>query len=85
MALLWSAGLGAAHADDSTSRPTPPPEWFHIVRLDARTYELSEPKYWQQNVSYLLLGTRRALLFDTGPGLYSIRSRYRSSLPCQSS
>jgi glyoxylase-like metal-dependent hydrolase (beta-lactamase superfamily II) len=44
------------------------------VRLDAQTYELSEPEYWQKNVSYLLLGKRRALLYDTGPGLYSIRS-----------
>lgn len=74
MALIWAAGAPAAHADQSTIRPAPPADWFHIVQLDARTYELSEPKYWQQNVSYLLLGTRRGLLFDTGPGLYSIRS-----------
>lgn len=74
VALIGAAGVAAAHAEDSTTRPAPPADWFHIVPLDAHTYELSEPKYWQQNVSYLLLGTRRALLFDTGPGLYSIRS-----------
>jgi glyoxylase-like metal-dependent hydrolase (beta-lactamase superfamily II) len=72
--LLWAAGVSIAHADESATRPAPPADWFHIVRLDNRTYELSEPKYWQQNVSYLLLGTRRGLLFDTGPGIYSIRA-----------
>jgi hydroxyacylglutathione hydrolase len=74
IALIWTAGFGLAQADQSANRPLPPAGWFHIVRLDDRTYELSEPKYWQQNVSYLLLGSKRALLFDTGPGLYSIKA-----------
>lgn len=65
------------------SRPPTPAGWFHIIPLDARTYAISEPKYWQENVSYLLIGTRRALLFDTGPGLYSIREAVEklTSLP----
>jgi glyoxylase-like metal-dependent hydrolase (beta-lactamase superfamily II) len=76
MALACTAGLALAlaQAGEVAARPGPPADWFHIVRLDARTYELSEPKYWQQNVSYLLLGSQRALLFDTGPGVYGIRS-----------
>src|SRR3974390_3127442 len=74
MMLIWAAGAATVHADESAARPPPPADWFHIVRLDDRPHQLSEPKYWQQNVSYLLLGTRRGLLFDTGPGLYSIRS-----------
>jgi glyoxylase-like metal-dependent hydrolase (beta-lactamase superfamily II) len=77
-ALLCAGAVSASRADQSAIRPPAPADWFHIVRLDARTYELSEPKYWQQNVSYLLLGRRRALLFDTGPGLYSIRQVVRS-------
>jgi hydroxyacylglutathione hydrolase len=68
IAVLWGVDGGAAPA-----RPPTPPDWFHIIPLDAHTYALSEPKYWQQNVSYLLIGTRQALLFDTGPGIYSIR------------
>lgn len=77
LALMGSAAAVAAADADTTSRAAAPAGWFHIVRLDDRTYELSEPKYWQQNVSYLLLGSRRALLFDTGPGIYSIRAAVR--------
>jgi glyoxylase-like metal-dependent hydrolase (beta-lactamase superfamily II) len=60
----------------STALPAPahpPRDWFHVIRIDANTFALSEPKYWQQNVSYLLIGRDKALLFDSGPGVYSIR------------
>jgi len=51
--------------------------------IDKSTYALSEPRYWQANVSYLLVGSKLALLFDTGPGIYSIRPIVESltSLP----
>jgi glyoxylase-like metal-dependent hydrolase (beta-lactamase superfamily II) len=83
-ALTVSALLGllAARAV-AAPRPPAPTGWFHVYPLDARTYAISEPKYWQQNVSYLLLGSHQALLFDTGPGLYSIRTEvaHLTSLP----
>jgi glyoxylase-like metal-dependent hydrolase (beta-lactamase superfamily II) len=75
-------GGGAAIASEH-ARPPTPSDWFHVFPLDEHTFAISEPKYWQENVSYLLIGSRRALLFDTGPGIYSIRAEVRrlTSLP----
>ena len=77
LGLLW---LGPADAA-MPARPPTPPGWFHIIAIDAHTYAISEPKYWQENVSYLLIGSRQALLFDTGPGIYSIRAAVAALTP----
>src|SRR4051794_34704038 len=52
-----------------------PPEdqWFQVAKIDERTFAIREVHYWQYNVNYLILGADRAILFDTGPGVYSIR------------
>src|SRR5579862_553430 len=70
LSLLASPCLLGAAAPSAPTRPPTPAGWFHIIQIDARTYAISEPKYWQENVSYLLIGKQRALLFDTGPGIY---------------
>src|SRR5260370_35528123 len=74
--ILYLSGIGGAVASQPV-RPTTPANWFHIFPIDEHTYAISEPKYWQENVSYLLIGTRRALLFDTGPGIFSIHAGVR--------
>jgi glyoxylase-like metal-dependent hydrolase (beta-lactamase superfamily II) len=65
--------IGAGAVDPTAPPESNPSDWFHVIPLDESTYAISEPKYWLKNVSYLLIGTRSALLFDTGPGMYSIR------------
>jgi glyoxylase-like metal-dependent hydrolase (beta-lactamase superfamily II) len=44
--------------------------WFATRKLDEDTYLLSEPPHVN---SYLILGSRRAVLFDTGMGIANIR------------
>jgi glyoxylase-like metal-dependent hydrolase (beta-lactamase superfamily II) len=74
--LCCGLGLRSASAVEPSIPGKPdaaPADWFHVYKIDPGTYAISEPKYWQQNVSYLILGSRSGVLFDTGPGLYSIQ------------
>lgn len=43
-------------------------DWFNVAYLNPDTYIIEEPKSSQGNVSYLLIGEEKALMFDTGTG-----------------
>lgn len=47
--------------------------WFTIERIDGDTYAISEYKHWEETHCYLLCGTERAILVDTGMGIANIR------------
>jgi hypothetical protein len=66
----------------STKSVVAPAGWFHILKIDPGTYAISEPKYWQQNVSYLILGSRSGVLFDTGHGRRDRRPQVRRGGMC---
>jgi glyoxylase-like metal-dependent hydrolase (beta-lactamase superfamily II) len=47
-------------------------DWFEVYRIRHGVYAIYEPHQFEEVISYLILGTRRALLFDTGLGVASI-------------
>jgi hypothetical protein len=47
-------------------------DYWAVQSIDANTYSIGEPRYYQINYVYLIVGERRALLFDAGSGTRSI-------------
>ncbi len=47
--------------------------WFEVYKLPHDVYALYEPCHFQEVISYLVLGSERALLLDTGMGIGDIR------------
>ena len=43
--------------------------WFDVYQLPGHTYAIYEPRQEQEVISYLIVGERRALLFDSGLGM----------------
>lgn len=46
--------------------------WFTIEKISEDTFAISEYKHWEETHSYLLIGSERALLIDTGMGIADI-------------
>jgi glyoxylase-like metal-dependent hydrolase (beta-lactamase superfamily II) len=53
-------------------RVSVPGGWFQVYRVDSGVFALYEPLQQQEVLSYLILGSRSALLFDTGLGVGNI-------------
>jgi hydroxyacylglutathione hydrolase len=43
-------------------------DYFLVETIDASTFAIGEPRYYQGNYSYLIVGNDRAVLFDAGTG-----------------
>ena len=48
-------------------------DWFEVYRVRPGVFAIYEPHQYEEVISYLILGSKRALLFDTGLGIGNIR------------
>ena len=46
--------------------------WFEVYRVAPETFAIYEPHQAEETISYLIVGTKQALLFDTGMGIGNI-------------
>jgi glyoxylase-like metal-dependent hydrolase (beta-lactamase superfamily II) len=44
-------------------------DWFEVYRIRPGVFAIYEPHQFEEVISYLILGSKRALLFDTGLGI----------------
>jgi len=48
--------------------------WFEVYRLSVGTYAIYEPNQFEEAISYLVEGSSRAVLIDTGNGIGDIKA-----------
>jgi glyoxylase-like metal-dependent hydrolase (beta-lactamase superfamily II) len=51
-----------------------PDEWFEVYRIRPGVFAIYEPHQFEEVISYLIVGTQKAILFDTGMGIANIKS-----------
>jgi glyoxylase-like metal-dependent hydrolase (beta-lactamase superfamily II) len=47
--------------------------WFEVYRIRPGVFAIYEPHQYEEVISYLVVGSKRALLFDTGLGIGDMR------------
>ena len=53
-------------------RVTVPSEWFEVHLIQPGVFAISEPRQFEEVISYLVVGSKRSLLWDTGMGISRI-------------
>lgn len=48
-------------------------DWFEVYRVDDGVFAIYEPGQFEEVISFLIVGSERALLFDTGLGIGDMR------------
>jgi glyoxylase-like metal-dependent hydrolase (beta-lactamase superfamily II) len=55
-------------------RVLPDETWFAVYKIAPGTFALYEPHQAEETIAYLIVGTKQALLFDTGMGIGNIKA-----------
>jgi len=57
----------------SLQRVLPDDPWFEIYKVAPGVFAIYEPHQAEETISYLIVGSKQAVLFDTGMGISDIR------------
>ena len=49
-------------------------DWFEVYEVEPDVFAIYEPFQWQEVISYLIVGSGSAVLFDTGNGIGDIKT-----------
>ena len=87
VAILGFASVGAAQSEKpewckalprpeykTLQRVLPDETWFEVYKVAPGTFAIYEPHQFEETISYLIVGTKQALLFDTGMGIGNIKA-----------
>ena len=84
LGLWWLTSLSAQTLDWCKSQPRPaygqlervkiPDPWFEVYKIRPGVLAIYEPHQFEEVISYLIIGTQKALLFDTGMGISNIKA-----------
>ncbi len=58
----------------SLERILPSEPWFEIYKVAPNTIAIYEPHQFEETISYLIMGTKQAVLFDTGMGIGNVHA-----------
>jgi glyoxylase-like metal-dependent hydrolase (beta-lactamase superfamily II) len=61
----------------SLERVLPNEPWFEVYKVAPNVFAVYEPHQSEETIAYLIVGTKQALLFDTGMGIADIRAVVR--------
>lgn len=51
-----------------------PDQWFEVYKIRPGVFAIYEPHQFEEVISYLVIGTQKAVLFDTGMGISNIKA-----------
>ncbi|MCI0611873.1 MBL fold metallo-hydrolase, partial [bacterium] len=58
-------------------------EWFEVYRILPGVFAIYEPGQWEEVISYLIVGTNKSFLFDTGLGIGDIKKLVSEITPIE--
>jgi len=68
----WCRALPRAEYKSLQNAPVRDP-WFEVYRVAPAVFAIYEPHQSEETISYLIVGDKQAMLFDTGMGISDIR------------